>query len=111
MAGFGDRLFVSTSLALLLLTVTATLADPTGAGIDATKPVQETGRSLAETSSERATTEPLDLTDEAGAPSPQTIASTELAKPDESTAQPNDPTSTLAALTSTPNPDQTFAKA
>jgi L,D-transpeptidase YcbB len=89
MPSFGDRLFVSTSLALLLLTVTATLADPTGAGIDATKRVQETGRSLAETGSERATTQPLDLSDEAEAPSPQRMAPTELAKPDESTGQPN----------------------
>ena len=83
MPNFGDRLFVSTSLALLLLTVTATLADPTGAGIDATKRVQETGRSLAETGSERATIQPLDLSDGAEAPSPQTMAPTELAKPDE----------------------------
>ena len=110
MPTFGDRLFVSTSLALLLLTVTATLADPTGAGIDATKRVQETGRSLAETGSERATTQPLDLSGGAEAPSPQTMAPTELAKPDESTGQPNDPTSTLAAPTSTPNPNQTFAE-
>jgi murein L,D-transpeptidase YcbB/YkuD len=96
MSSFGDRLFVSTSLALFLLTVTATLADPTGAGIDATKRVQETGRSLAETGSERVTTQPLDLSDEAEASSLQTMAPTELAKLDESTGQPNDPTSTTA---------------
>ena len=112
MPSFGlDRLFVSTSLALLLLTtVPATLADPTGASIDATKRAQETGRSLAETGSERATTQPLDLSDEAEAPSPQTMAPTELAKPDELTGQPNDPTSTLAAPTSTPNPNQPLAE-
>jgi L,D-transpeptidase YcbB len=110
MPGFGDRLFVSTSLALLLLAVTATLADPTGAGIDATKRVQETGRSLAETGSARTTRQPLDLSDEAEAPSPPTMAPTELTISDEFTEQRSDAPSTLAAPTSTPNPKQLLAE-
>jgi hypothetical protein len=105
MSSFGDRLFVSTSLALFLLTVTATLADPTGAGIDATKRVQDTGRSLAETGSERATTRPLDFSDEAEAPSLQTMAPSELAKLDESTGQPKDPTSNTAPTSTRIEPE------
>jgi L,D-transpeptidase YcbB len=106
MPTFGDRLFVSTSLALLLLTVTATLADPTGAGIDATKRVQETGRSLAETGSERATTQPLDLSDEAEA---QTFAELEapVATSNQGTVKP--PPASVVQPTPTPNPQPTAA--
>jgi hypothetical protein len=44
-----DQFVTSTVLALLLLTtVPATLADPTGGTIDAIKRAKETGRSLAE---------------------------------------------------------------
>ena len=121
MPGFGDRLFVSTSLALLLLTVTATLADPTGAGIDATKRVQETGRSLAETGSERAMTQPLDLGDEAEAPSPETMAPTSTTNPNQTFAEPEAPVAnsnqgtvkpppaSVVQPTPTPNPQPTAA--
>ena len=106
-----DQFLTSTLLALLLLTtVPATLADPTGGTIDAIKRAKETGRSLAETGSERPTTQPPHLSEEAEAPSPPTMAPTELAKPDELTEQPNDATSTLAAPTSTPNPNQPLAE-
>jgi hypothetical protein len=105
-----DQFLTSTLLALLLLTtVPATLADPTGGTIDAIKRAKETGRSLAETGSERPTTQPPHLSEEAEAPSPPTMAPTELAKPDESTEQANDATLTLAAPTSTPNPNQPLA--
>ena len=121
MPSFGDRLFVSTSLALLLLTVTATLADPTGAGIDATKRVQETGRSLAETGSERATTQPLDLSDEAEAPSLETMAPTSTPNPNQTFAEPEAPVAnsnqgtvkpppaSVVQPTPTPNPQPTAA--
>ena len=105
-----DQFLTSTVLALLLLTIVpATLADPTGGTIDAIKRAKETGRSLAEIGSERPTTQPPHLSEEAEAPSPPRMAPTELAKPDESTEQANDATLTLAAPTSTPNPNQPLA--
>ena len=86
-----DQFLTSTLLALLLLmTVPATLADPTGATIDATKRAQETRRSLAETGSEHATTQPPHLNKEAEKPSPPTMAPTELTIPDEFTEQRSD---------------------
>ena len=106
-----DQFLTSTLLALLLLmTVPATLADPTGATIDATKRAQETRRSLAETGSEHATTQPPHLNKEAEKPSPPTMAPTELTIPDEFTEQRSDAPSTLAAPTSTPNPNQPLAE-
>ena len=106
-----DQFLASILLALLLLmTVPATLADPTGATIDATKRAQETRRSLAETGSEHATTQPPHLNKEAEKPSPPTMAPTELTILDEFTEQRSDAPSTLAAPTSTPNPNQPLAE-
>ena len=50
------------------------------------------------------------LSDGAEKPPPPTMAPTELAILDEFTEQPNDAPSALAAPTSTPNPNQTFAE-
>ena len=106
-----DQFLASILLApLLLMTVPATLADPTGATFDATKRAQETRRSLAETGSEHATTQPQHLNREAEEPSPPTMAPTELTILDEFTEQRSDAPSALAAPTSTPNPNQPLAE-
>jgi L,D-transpeptidase YcbB len=98
-----DQFLAAVLLAfLLLMTVPATLADPTGATIDGAKRAQETRSSLAGIGSEHTTAQPK--------PSLPTMAPTELTISDEFTEQRSDAPSTLAAPTSTPNPNQPLAE-
>jgi hypothetical protein len=83
-----NRFFASTSLALLLLTDPATLANPTGAGADAAKRAPGTVRLSTKAGLERTMMKPADSGDETEAPSSSpTMLPALLAKPDESKEQ------------------------